>query len=66
LLIFQDFFGTASTKTDGIGFVQNWYGKPIKPVGLPIFKLFNNLNFIPVFDEIDKIGPVRFETYADF
>jgi hypothetical protein len=43
---FQDFFGTASTKTDGIGFVQNWSGKPVKPVGLPDFdSVYRYLNF---------------------
>jgi hypothetical protein len=36
-MIFVDFFGTRSPKTDGIDFAQNRFDKPVKPVGLSKF-----------------------------
>jgi hypothetical protein len=60
----------ASTKTDEIGFEQNWSGKPTKPVGLSIeFKKIPHLNFVLVllvFGETDKTGPIRFLGLCQF
>jgi hypothetical protein len=48
---FLRFFYTASPKTDRISFVQNRSNKPAHRFSLSIrFKLFNYLNFIPIFN----------------
>jgi hypothetical protein len=67
----------ASTKTDEIGFEQNWSGKSTKSVGLPDFgpvyrlnsKKIPHLNFVLVllvFGETDKTGPIRFLGLCQF